>query len=571
MNRPALAIVVALAYSAPAAAGPRDDLLRVAPPDAALVVVVQNARSHVQQLLTSPFAEWFPSTEIGKKLLGSEQAKQLRAAAGVVLPAIGTTPQALLEDVFGDAVAFAYSPAPPDKPGDERAVILIRPRKPETLAKIIETLNAIQTQQGEVKVVTRRLHMGAEYFERQKPNGGGEFYCLRDGVFAFSSSEADIKAVIGRQRAPAKDGPPELVARMQQLGVQDAVAVVLVNPRPLDAEVRAKVAAANPESRRFLGRFAEVWAGLESAAFYASLDAELEIGVALRFHPDKLPADLKPWLVGPRGGNAAEALIPKDALLGVAGHVRASELLDLIASVAPTPPDKPGVREWVAQALGPIVGRDNLPVVLNSLGPNWAAWAEPPAEGAFLPTLVAAVELTGDAEARAKAEKALTEAVRFGFQTARIAYNHHHADQVELVEEKDAASGVTVTSLVNDKGFPPGFRPSFGLTRGYLVLATNPESIRRFRPPAPGATQAKGQATLARFSGAQSRDYLRTHGDRLSGFLAGAGVGDEKSLRQHIEGLAAVLELVDSAELVARDVESGVKLSVKVKAAKPLK
>jgi hypothetical protein len=570
MCRPA-ALLALLVTSAPAAAGPRDELLRVAPPDAALVVVVQNARAHAQQLLASPFAEWFPSTEIGKKLLGSEQAKQLRAAAGTVLPVIGTSPQALLEDVIGDAVAFAYSPAPPDKPGDERAVILVRPRKPESLAKIIETLNAIQTQAGELKAIARRQYAGAEYFERQKPAGGGEFYCFLDGLFVFSSSEAEIKAVIDRHRAPAKGGPPELVARMRQLGVQDAVAVVLVNPRALDAEVKAKVASANPEARRFLGRFAEVWAGLESAAFYASLDAELEIGVALRFHPDKLPADLKPWLVHPRGTTTAEALIPKDALLGVAGHVRASELIDLVASVAPTPPGKPGVRDWITQTLGPIVGRDNLPVVLNSLGPNWAAWAEPPAEGTFLPTLVAAVEISGDAEARAKTEKALTEAVRFGFQMARVAYNHQHADQIDLVEEKNPATGMTITSLVNDKGFPPGFRPSFGLTRGYLVLATNPESIRRFRPPAPGATQARGQTTLATFSGARSRDYLRTHGEKLSRFLAGIGVGDEKSLREHIAGLAAVLELVDSAELVARDVENGVKLSVKVKTTKALK
>ena len=42
-------------------------------------------------------------------------------------------------------------------------------------------------------------------------------------------------------------------------------AVVLVNPRALDAEVKARVAAAKPEEKRLLERFAEVWTALDSA------------------------------------------------------------------------------------------------------------------------------------------------------------------------------------------------------------------------------------------------------------------------------------------------------------------
>src|SRR4051812_34977928 len=108
-----LAPLVVLLLAAPAvAAPPRDELLRVAPADAALVVVVQNARDHVRNIAGSPFAEWLPSTAVGKKLLGSSGLTQFRDAAGKILGELGTTPQAVLDDVLGDAIAFAYSPAP---------------------------------------------------------------------------------------------------------------------------------------------------------------------------------------------------------------------------------------------------------------------------------------------------------------------------------------------------------------------------------------------------------------------------------------------------------------------------
>lgn len=562
-------IIVLLLVAMPASAGPRDELLRVAPPDAALVVVVQNARGHVRAVMDSPFVEWFPSTTAGKKLLISIDLKQIRDVASTILPALGTTPQTLLDDVFGDAVAFAYSPAREGKGGDERAVILIRPGKPESLAKIIEKLNEIQRQGGELKAIVRREHADAEYFERQKPEGSGEFYCFRNGVFAFSTSEADIKTVLDRDKSEAKDKVPVLVSRMQKLGVADAAVVLLVNPRVLDAEVKAKIAGAKPDERRLFLRFEEIWNSLEFAAVSGSLDKDVELALSLRFHPEKVPADVKKWLIGPHESSTAEHLIPEKALVGFAGHARASELLDLVASLAPMAPDKPGVKEWVGKTLGAVVGQDKLPLVLESLGPNWAIWAEQPLNGGFLPTVVAAIEVSGEGETRVSAEKTLLQAVEFGFQSVRVAYNTKHKDQIELKETKDAATGVVVKSLVNDKGFPPGFRPSFAIVRGHLLLATSPEAIKKFTVPTRDAT--KDYATLARISGTETRAYLQTHGEKLAKFLAEIGMGDEKSITGQIEGVAAVLELVDSVELTRRDIENGLKLSVRVKPAKPLK
>jgi hypothetical protein len=126
--------------------------------------------------------------------------------------------------------------------------------------------------------------------------------------------------------------------------------------------------------------------------------------------------------------------------------------------------------------------------------------------------------------------------------------------------------------LVNEKGFPPGFRPSFAVVKGYLVLATAPEAIRRFTPPVSDNPLIPPHQTLARLSGPALRGYLQTHGERLAKFLADMHVAaDEKQTRELFDTVASALELIDSAELISRPDESGLQLAVKVKPAKPLK
>jgi hypothetical protein len=334
--------------------------------------------------------------------------------------------------------------------------------------------------------------------------------------------------------------------------------------------VKAQVAAASPGAKRFLEKFAEVWAGLDAAAVYLKLDQHAELGLALRFKTEKLPPDARTFLAGLREPSTAEYLIPTGALFGVAGHFRATDLIDLVAALSPVEPGKPGVKEWIARTVGSVVGRDNLPLVLDTLGPNWAAWVVPPEKDAFLPTVVAAVEVSGTSETRAKAEAAMLKALNFAFQTASFAYNATHADQIELVEEKDSKTGAVVRSLVNEKGFPPGFRPSFAIQKGYLVLATNPEAIRRFVvPPVPAKQPA--YRTFARFSGTGARAYLQEHGAKLAKFLAELGAADEATLKGHIAAVAEVLELIDSADLIVRPEENGLRISVRFNTAKPLK
>jgi hypothetical protein len=354
---------------------------------------------------------------------------------------------------------------------------------------------------------------------------------------------------------------------LRRLEVADAALVVLVNPRPLDAEFRAKVAAARPDEKAFLERFEKVWAALDAAAVYVAAGTDLEAGISLRFRSDELPPALKGWIVGPRVPPRVWAAVPDDALAAVAGRLKPSELLDTLNTLAPGP-GKGTVREGVFDALGPVFGKDKFPQVLDALGPDWAVWVEPPRGGAGpLPVLVAAVEVRADGPTGTAPADSLLQAIEFGAHMARVYYNSSHPDQIELKATRDG--DVVIRSLVNDKGFPPGFRPSFALKGGFLLVSSSPEGITRFSPPTGEAKP--GEVPLARFSAAATRTYLQSHGAELAKVLAGLGAGPEKDLAGHFDQLAAVLELLDRVEVVTRGDESGVRLAVRVKFARPLK
>ncbi|AMV24885.1 hypothetical protein VT84_10840 [Gemmata sp. SH-PL17] len=559
-----LGFINSLALAAPVPPA-RDEAIRLAPPDAAIVFVVQNLRDHMKALSESPFAAWFPTSAHGKHVLNSDDFKKFTDGAAPVLGALGITPTEVLHDIIGDVVVFAYVPAPAGNPKDERSVILIRPRRPDALAKVLDALNDIQMKSKELKSLIERKYSGEVYFERQKPNGPSDFYCFRDGVFAFSQSEADIKAIIERDKSP-KDKPPVLVERLTKLGVADAAVVLLVNPRAFDSELAEKAKNANPDEKGFLTKFAEVWSATDAAALYLSVEKDVELGVSLHYSPEKLPAALKPWIVGERTQSALWSSVPDNAILALAGRAKANDIIDVLAMLAPTN-GKPGVRETLEQTLGPVVGKDKLPLVLDALGPDAVIWAAPPAKGTAVPVVLAAVKVQADSLKGAEASKALVQALEYGFQVGRIAYNASHKDQIELKEEKD---GDAVIKLLASDGFPMGVRPCFALKAGYLLVSSSPDAIKSFQSP-PGAAKTGGDVTLARFNAISARDYLTAHTPQLAKLLAEAGAGEEKALTAQLGMLASVLEPLDKVELLTRGNATGMKVMLRVKTVKPLK
>ncbi len=558
---PTIALVALL--PAPAFAAPRDEVLRVSPPDAAFTLVVQNARDHVAKFRTSPFAAWFPGTTFGHRLLDSPDVRKLRDSVEAVCRQLGTAPDALLDDVLGDAVAFSYRPGPGGDPKDERGLILVRPRTPDALRKLVAALDDQQIKSGEVKAVVPRTHEGQPYAERQKPGGKADFYCWRGPVFAYSGNEEEIRGLIGRDRKVAPDaaaaGP---VATMKRLGVENAAAVLLINPRALDAEVAAKAAAGKPDERAFLQRFGDYWKGLDAAALFVDLGRDAEFGLALvaKDGADGVPAKA--------GGSPSGlwAAVPDDALFAVAGRQKVGELADWLGGLLPDAGRK-AVRSAVEQTLGPVVGRDRLPLVLDALGPDWGLWVEPPGKeaGHFLPVSVFALEVRTDGPRGAEAVRALGQAVDFGFQSARVAHNFAHPDrQIDAVEERDGDA--VVKSLSSEAAFPPGVRPAFALKDGYLVIATDPAAVKRFRKPA--AVKPGGEVPLVRVSAAEARRYLQTHADGVAKFVAERDGLKPADVAKELREFADALEPFDRVDVLTRGAGPVTQLVVLLRVAK---
>jgi hypothetical protein len=554
--------VVALA-AAPATAAPRDELLRAAPPDAAVVVLVQNGAAHAKAVLGSPFAQWFPSSGLGKQLADGLKIGGVRDGILSVTTALGTTPTELMTDVFGDAVAFAYAPGA--DAASEKAVILIRPRNPATLSRVLDKLNEMQTADGEVKAVEKRTHAGVTYAVRRRADGGDECYVLKGNLFAFSRTERDITAVIDRARGAPAAEPPAFSAKLAKLGLSDAAAVVLVNPRALDAEVAAKIAAADADERQFLTRFGEAWKALDAAAVYVNPGADLEAGVALDFRPGDLPPLARAWLTGARSQSVLWAAVPDNALAAVAVRFRASEVIALVRALLPDK-GRAALDAAVGDTLAPVFGRERLPRVLDALGPDWAVWAEPPAAGAGpLPVVVGAVRLRPIGPLGGDIPRAVERAVGFAFDAGRVGYNAKHRDQIDIDDEQTADG--RITTLTGAKAFPPGVRPSFAVKGGYLLLATSPDAIRRFHPPSDEASGTDGGAVVARASGTAIREYLREHRAGLAKVLG----SDEGGTAATFGQLGALLEPIDRAEVVVRGTDRGLRVAVRVRAVRPLK
>lgn len=561
------AAVALLASPSPApAADPTGEVLRLVPPETRICLVVRDLRTRLRAVEGSPFEKWLEQSPLGKRLKAPAEMAKFEQLETLLKDQFGVGFDQLLDDVLGDVVVLAYQPGPPGKPDDELGVAFVNARKPDLLAGLVEKLNDFQTKTGEIKSVRPLTHQGQQYFERDKAAGGREYYLLRGGILAFSGQERAIRQVI--EQAAAPPGRTGLVeVGITALGLTDACVVCWFDPRGFDEELTAKTESAKDDGERaFLTRFARVWKATDGFALYAQPGRGLEVGVVARFDREKLPEEVRE-LVFPTGGvSALWAAIPDDAILAVGGRLDVPRLLAGVEAFLP-PDGKTGLKRAIEEGLAPVVGRDKLAAVLAGLGPDWAVWVTSPgkASGAFLPEWTAALKLSND-KGGVDVGRTVLQAVDFAAQMARFAYNREHTDQIELNEV--SRDGVTVKVLSNEKGFPAGLWPSYGLRGGYLVVASSPDGVRRFNPPSGSVVGAK--APLVRFSARHLRVYLEAHRGAIAAAAARWSGKPAKEIEHDLAEFSAVLEAFDRMELRHAAGGGKVRLSLHVEFVEPL-
>src|SRR5207247_560313 len=148
--------------------------------------------------------------------------------------------------------------APADKPDQDQELILVRARNADVLNRLIERVNHVQKEMGQLKDVEVRERAGRKYCRRVEPTGD-TFYYLNGAVLAFSSREEMIKQAIDLDRSAAVEETPAIAKQLRLLGADSSLATLWLNPRAFDNLLATASASLPGEIAQVLKTFQAYW------------------------------------------------------------------------------------------------------------------------------------------------------------------------------------------------------------------------------------------------------------------------------------------------------------------------
>ena len=128
--------------------------------------------------------------------------------------------------------------------------------------------------------------------------------------------------------------------------------------------------------------------------------------------------------------------------------------------------------------------------------------------------------------------------------------------------------GVEVRVIEGDH-LPPGLQPAFAWKGGYLVLASTPEAVRRFKPPCEADAVRPAddaEVPLVRLALAGWAGYLRAYRGPLTASLAEAYKLPPAEANARLDRLLDGLDLFDAVELTQRTAPGRATLTLRLKA-----
>jgi hypothetical protein len=534
-------------------------VLQTAPPDANFVLLINGLKDHSTELLDSPFAKALRSSRLGQTVAGMPEVAQLQSARKQLEAGLGVEWSSVRDHLLGECVLFAYYAGPPGHPEQERGLILTWLSTPgrELADKLLERLNKIQTDSGELKEVRTLTHNGVSYIQRVKTKGPPEFFLFhRNGVLAISSQELAIKQVIEQNVAT-----PGLLREFDRLDIHYSFASLWLNPRAFDAELAEKTKQAMGPEAAFLATFGRCWQGLNGAALTVRFDRDLAVGLTLAVDKERFPPTLLRLANAMNQPSALNAAFPPNPMLRVSGRLDLPALLETLASFM-TPDAQKALTGSFEKSLAPVVGKKNLEALFERFGPDWGICVSAPdSPKAVVPDVVVAVRVKPSADG--KVEKSVLDACDTISTLLRVQLNAQADEPIRA--ETLRKDGVEVRYLTHDKLFPLGVRPAYALRDGFLVIASNPESILRLdfarRPAAdePNRLMIVSLGELARFIVPRRAELLNI-------------LGNKDDSAKQIDQLLTLAELFERLELVNEPVRPGqMKLTLKLQPVQSLK
>ena len=369
------------------------------------------------------------------------------------------------------------------------------------------------------------------------------------------------RALEAEQKAPA-DAAPALARRLREVGADRAVLALWLNPRAFDAGLEDKAAKAVGADALLQKKVLAWWKATDGAAAWVTLDTEFHLSVAAQMRVAALPPPARRVLTAASRPSELWRVFPDDALLACGGRLDAGALLELLQDLQPKD-DASANAMW-----GKEFARD----VLSQVGPDWGLCVTaPPADSSdWLPQAFLAVRVA-PGDDTAPVDQALLSAVHTAALLGVLGYNHQHP--AEALRLKSVAfNQQEIHYLDGGPSWPPGVRPAYGLTNGWMAFGSSPDAIRRFAEAA--AKPAPGDGApfpLLRVSLKSWRSYLQERRDPLAALLAEKNGLTVQETRKRLDDLGGVLQFVDRLEVDCQAEAGTAAVTLTVQTAQPLK
>ncbi len=563
------------------------ELQRLIPPDASVVLTVEDLRGQVRELMASRLATEFLKLPAVKTWFDSEKYEQLETARDQIEGLLQAKLTEIRDQVLGDAVVIALRlPADsPVDPGQAQGMLVLKAGNPALLKRLVDLVNKMQKQNGEIAAVVERKRGDISYFIREFPAGSEHrpeaFVTFPDGTFAISNFEGMIAELVDRKTASANAGShsPASMADLPRFQSLDrklperALARLYIDARLAESLFKnSPQPKSPPESliRRYIGALDTAGAALVFTEGHIGLNA------AEVFQPGKFRE-----VIGDMPARSASTTPSFDQLptttLGVASlDVDFTAIFRLIEQVVP---ETEHTRLASAEAVlkGLLLGQDLRTRILPCLGPRVLAFVDTPIEWqtghkpeatanrTWPFPVVLALQLQADPLPDAFGSKAakrptVAEAMDNGLNTvlALVTLNGKFAEAHTRIVTHEVV-GVTVKAL------DPPLPAAYGVDRSgnQIVLSNSPTAVERYL--AHGSSPTGG----ARFMQLHARAFpeahsflcldlaaietmIATHRDRIIDILSSQKHRSRDEVTHDLDQFLPLSQLFDAAYLTSR-------------------
>jgi hypothetical protein len=579
-----------VSFSSLQAASPREELLGLVPDSVGFCFVVQDLRGQAAALQNSPFVEQLSRTPVAQKIRTSDDLKKLDYLESKIKEKLGLDWTQLRDDILGDALVLAYRPGPPGKPDQEQGVLLLRARNAKALADLIERVNKLQKEEGELKEVQERRHKDVvyyrrlEYDKRSASDKPPSYFYVHGPILALSSQESILREIIERDRG-ASSSLPEAARRLRELDAERATLAMWINPRAFDAEVDAKTGNTSVERTTAAKHFARYWKALDSVVLSLSLEErQINLALGVRARIEELPPAAQRLFSEGAKPSEVWKRFPESALLAAGGRIDGATLLEVIGGFL-TKESRQTLHATLNRQLAALLGEEDFARdVLPALGPDWGLCVTAPSvrEKNWMPQSLFALRVAAD-RTKKSVDRKLLGALDFAARLILFAHNSQNPD-APLVLKNGEVDGQEIRYLASERGLPPGVQPAYGLLHGYLVLSSSVDGLTRFTQaqlpsstsPSPGEKVRDAGTTVApvpllRISIKDWRTYLHERRESIALFLADQHKLSRDLAERQLDGLLTALQFVERIELHQRFTTGQVLFTLSVQTAHALK